>query len=198
MTSARWLSDWDYAMIEDILKDAKIRMGKSIDSLRGDLSKVRTGRAHPSILSQISVDYYGSATPLTQVANVVAADARMLTVTVFDKSMAKAVEKAIMNSDLGLNPASAGDVIRVPMPPLTEERRKDLIKVVRQEAEGARVAVRNIRRDANHDLKELVKEKEISEDDERRGQEQVQKLTDGSVAEIDALLAAKETDLMEI
>lgn len=185
-------------MIDDIMQDAKIRMGKSIESLRGDLSKVRTGRAHPSILSQISVDYYGSPAPLNQVANVVAADARMLTVTPFDKSMTAVVEKAIMNSDLGLNPASAGEVIRVPMPALTEERRRDLIKVVRNEAEGARVAVRNIRRDANHDLKELVKEKEISEDDERRGQDAVQKLTDKFVAEIDALLAAKEADLMEI
>lgn len=185
-------------MIDDIKKDATERMGKSVDALGHELAKVRTGRAHPSLLDHITVSYYGSDVPLNQVANVNVEDARTLAVTPWEKTMVQPVEKAIMNSDLGLNPNTAGTVIRVPLPPLTEERRKDLIRVVRQEAEQARVAVRNIRRDANHDLKSLVKEKMISEDDERRGEESVQKLTDQYVKKVDELLAEKEADLMSI
>jgi len=185
-------------MIEDVKSDAQARMTKSVESFKNDLVKVRTGRAHPSLLDQITVDYYGSATPLNQVAKVSAEDARTLMVSPWEKDMVKAVEKAIMNADLGLNPATAGTTIRVPLPPLTEERRRDLVKVVKAEAEHARVAVRNIRRDANSDLKEYQKEKEISEDDERKGQELVQKITDAAIADIDALLADKEKELMEI
>ncbi|MEN8178982.1 MAG: ribosome recycling factor [Pseudomonadota bacterium] len=185
-------------MIDDIKSDATTRMGKSVEALGHELAKVRTGRAHPSLLDHIRVDYYGSEVPLSQVANINVEDARTLTVTPWEKPMVAVVEKAILTSDLGLNPMSAGTVIRVPMPPLTEERRRDLIKVVRHEAEGAKVAVRNIRRDANHDLKDLVKEKMISEDDERRGHESVQKLTDQYIKEVDALLEEKEKDLMEI
>ncbi len=185
-------------MIDDIKKDADIRMGKSIESLKGDLTKLRTGRAHTSLLDHITVDYYGTETPLNQVATVAVADARMLTVTPWEKPMVQAVEKAIMTSNLGLNPATSGTVIRVPLPPLTEERRKDMIKLVRKEGEGAKVAIRNIRRDANSDIKELLKEKEISEDDERQGEEAVQKLTDKHVKEVDTILEAKEKDLMEI
>lgn len=185
-------------MIDDIKKDAADRMGKSVDALGHELSKVRTGRAHPSLLDHITVSYYGSDVPLNQVANVNVEDARTLTITPWEKNMVSAVEKAIMTSDLGLNPNTAGTVIRVPMPPLTEERRKDLIRVVRGEAENARVAIRNIRRDANQDLKNLVKEKLISEDDERRGQEIIQKLTDQHVKEVDDALATKEEDLMSI
>ncbi len=185
-------------MIEDIKKDAKTRMGKSVESLVHELAKVRTGRAHPSLLDHIRVDYYGSDVPISQVANINVEDARTLAVVPWEKAMVAVVEKAILTSDLGLNPMSAGTVIRVPMPPLTEERRKDLIRVVRHEAEGAKVAVRNIRRDANHDLKDLVKEKMISEDDERRGQEVVQNLTDQHIKQVDELLEEKEKDLMEI
>ncbi len=185
-------------MIDDIKKDAAVRMGKSVESLTLDLAKVRTGRAHPSLLDHLVVSYYGSDVPLSQVANVGVEDGRTLTVTPWEKTMVQAVEKAIMNSDLGLNPNSAGTVIRVPMPPLTEERRKDLIRVVRAEAEQARVAIRNIRRDANSELKGLVKEKLISEDDEHRGQEIIQKLTDQHVKEIDDHLSTKEEDLMSI
>ncbi|OOZ37112.1 ribosome recycling factor [Solemya velesiana gill symbiont] len=185
-------------MIDDIKKDAAERMGKSVDALNNELAKVRTGRAHPSLLDHITVSYYGNDTPLNQVANISVDDARTLAVTPWEKTMVAAVEKAIMSSDLGLNPNTAGTVIRVPLPPLTEERRKDLIRVVRQEAEQARVAVRNIRRDANQDLKSLVKEKLISEDDERRGQEIIQKLTDQHVKDVDELLAKKEEDLMSI
>ena len=185
-------------MIEDIKKDAADRMGKSVESLKHELAKVRSGRAHPSLLDHITVSYYGSETPLRQVANVAVEDARTLTITPWEQSMVAPVEKAILNSDLGLNPNTAGTVIRVPMPPLTEERRRDLIKVVRQEAEQARVAIRNIRRDANHELKEAEKEKLISEDDERRGQEAIQKLTDSYIQKIDALLEEKEKDLMAI
>lgn len=185
-------------MIEDIKKDADERMGKSVESLKSEFKKIRTGRAHPSLLDHIVVDYYGSDTPLNQVANINAEDSRTLTVVPWEKSMVSAIEKAIMNSDLGLNPATAGEVIRVPMPPLTEERRRDLVKVVRSEAEGARVAVRNIRRDANSDLKELQKEKEISEDDERRATDLVQKLTDSHIADIEKILAEKEKELMEV
>ncbi len=185
-------------MIDEILMDADERMNKSVESLRLELAKIRTGRAHPSLLDHIYVEYYGSKVPINQVAKVHAEDARTLSITPWDKNMVKPVEKAILESDLGLNPATAGTVIRVPMPPLTEERRRDLVKVVRHEAEGGRVAVRNIRRDAIHHLKELVKEKEISEDDARRAEEQVQKLTDRHIQEIDRMLEHKEKELMEI
>ncbi|AGH46207.1 ribosome recycling factor [Paraglaciecola psychrophila] len=185
-------------MIDEINDDARQRMEKSINVLKGQLSKIRTGRAHPSLLDNIMVPYYGTDTPLKQLANIIAEDSRTLALTVFDKSSAKAVEKAIMQSDLGLNPMSAGSVMRIPMPALTEERRKDLIRVVRNEAEQGKVAIRNIRRDANSDIKELLKEKEISEDDSRRGEDDVQKLTDAFVKEIDEILVAKEKDLMEV
>lgn len=185
-------------MIDDILKDAEIRMGKTIEALKGDLSKMRTGRANTSLIEHIKVSAYGADTPLNQVANISVGDARSLTVTPWDKSMVKPIEKAIMDSGLGLNPVTAGEVIRVPLPPLTEERRKEMIRLVRQEVESSRVAVRNIRRDANSDFKSLQKEKEISEDEERNGGERVQKLTDQKVVEIDKLLEEKEKDLMEI
>ncbi|WP_296806728.1 ribosome recycling factor [Thiocapsa sp.] len=185
-------------MIDDIKKDAAERMAKSVEALSHELAKIRTGRAHPSLLDHVMVSYYGSEMPIRQVANVSAEDARTLAVTPWERNMVQAVEKAIMQSDLGLNPNTAGTVIRVPMPALTEERRRDLIKVARNEAEQARVAVRNIRRDANHDLKELLKDKMISEDDERRGQELVQKLTDQYIKDVDAVLAEKEADLMSI
>ncbi len=185
-------------MIEDVIKDADSRMLKSIEAMKTALTKVRTGRAHPGLLEHITVDYYGSQTPLNQVANINIQDARTLGVQTWEKGMVQAVEKAIMNSDLGLNPVTAGDVIRIPLPPLTEERRKDLIKVVKGEAEGARVAIRNIRRDANHTFKELLKEKEITEDDDRKSQERIQKLTDKRIVDIDALLEVKEAELMEI
>jgi ribosome recycling factor len=185
-------------MIDDIKKDASSRMGKSVESLGENLAKVRTGRAHPSLLDHLTVSYYGADVPLKQVANVGVEDARTITVQPYEQQMVSAVEKAIMESDLGLNPNSAGTLIRVPMPQLTEERRRDMIKIVRHEAEQARVAIRNIRRDANSDLKALVKDKLISEDDERRGQEIIQKLTDQHVKEIDELLAIKEEDLMSV
>ncbi len=185
-------------MINDILKDSKTRMEKSVDALKGQLSKIRTGRAHPSLLDGIQVSYYGASTPLRQVANVSVEDARTLTISVFDKTLIQPVEKAILQSDLGLNPMSAGTTIRVPLPPLTEERRRDLVKVVRNEAEGARVAVRNIRRDANADLKTLLKDKEIGEDDERKAVDEVQKLTDAFVKKVDEVLADKEKELMEV
>jgi len=185
-------------MIEDIKQDAESRMRKSIEALKSDLNKIRTGRAHTSLLDAVTVEYYGSEVPLSQVANVAVADARTLTVTPWEKNMVPVIEKAIMTSELGLNPATAGNVIRVPLPPLTEERRRDLIKLVRAEGEGGKVAIRNIRRDALGDIKTLLKEKEISEDDERRAQEQIQKLTDKYIAEVDALLKAKEQELLEI
>ena len=185
-------------MIDEINDDARQRMEKSISALKNQLTKIRTGRAHPSLLDSIMVPYYGAATPLKQLANIVAEDARTLALTVFDATAAQAVEKAIMQSDLGLNPMSAGAVMRIPMPALTEERRKDLIRVVRAEAEQGRVAIRNIRRDANSDIKELLKEKEISEDDSRRGEESIQKLTDAFVKQVDETLVAKEKDLMEV
>lgn len=185
-------------MIDDILIDAKTRMAKSVETLRHDLTKVRTGRAHTSLLDHIMVDYYGSEVPLKQVANVNVEDARTLIVTPWEKPMVAVIEKAILKSDLGLNPNTAGTVMRIPLPSLTEERRKDMIKVVRHEAEGARVAVRNIRRDANNDFKELLKEKEISEDEDRRAQEQIQKLTDQAIADIEKVLLAKEAELMEV
>ena len=185
-------------MINDIQKDAQARMQKSVTALGSQLSKIRTGRAHPAILDGIMVSYYGAPTPLNQVANVTIEDSRTLAIGVFDKSLAQAVEKAIMASDLGLNPMSAGTVIRVPLPPLTEERRKDLIKIVRAEVEGGRVAIRNIRRDANGDVKGLLKDKEISEDEARQSDDAIQKLTDKFIKEMDTLLAAKEAELMEI
>ena len=185
-------------MINDIKKDASERMQKSVAALGSQLSKIRTGRAHPALLYGIQVSYYGADTPLNQVANVTIEDSRTLAISVFDKSLAQAVEKAIMASDLGLNPMSAGTVIRVPLPPLTEERRKDLIKIVRGEVESGRVAVRNIRRDANGDIKSLLKEKDISEDEARQAEDEIQKLTDKFIKEMDAQLAAKEAELMEI
>ncbi len=185
-------------MIDEIRKDAEQRMGKSLESLRQAFSKIRTGRAHTSLLDHIRVPYYGDEVPLTQVANVSVGDARTLTVTPWEKNMVPVVEKALASSDLGINPSTSGAVIRVILPPLTEERRRDLVKVVRAEAEGARVAIRNIRRDAMNDFKSLLKEKAISEDEERRAQELIQKLTDRFVHEVDELLAEKEADLMAI
>ena len=185
-------------MIEDVKQDANGRMLKSIEAFKVELSKIRTGRADPSLLNHIHVDYYGSDVPIGQAANITVEDARTLAVTPWDKTMVAVIEKAIMSSDLGLNPSTAGTVIRVPMPPLTEERRKELVKVVRELAEGARVAVRNIRRDGNSDLKSLAKDKDISEDDERRGQDLVQQVTDSAVEEIEGLLQTKEKELMEI
>ncbi|MCE3026836.1 MULTISPECIES: ribosome recycling factor [unclassified Salinicola] len=185
-------------MIDDIKKDAEGRMKKSLESLQTNFHKIRTGRAHPSILDAVMVEYYGSDVPLNQVANVNVEDARTLAVTPWERTMVQKIEKAIMTSDLGLNPSTAGTVIRVPMPPLTEETRRNYIKQARAEAENARVAVRNVRRDANSDLKSLLKDKEITEDDERRGEEEVQKLTDKYVSEIDKLLESKEHDLMQV
>lgn len=185
-------------MINEIIKDADIRMQKSIDSLKSELAKIRTGRAHPSLLEHIAVDYYGSETPLSQVASIGVEDARTLTITPWERPMVQAIEKAIMNSDLGLNPNSAGAVIRVPMPQLTEERRRDLVKVVRHEGENGKVAIRNIRRDANSDFKSLEKEKEISEDEEHSAQDEIQKLTDKHVKVIDELIDVKEKDLMKV
>ncbi|MEL0658003.1 ribosome recycling factor [Psychromonas arctica] len=185
-------------MINEIKDDAQTRMNKSIESFKSQLAKVRTGRAHPSLLDGIMVPYYGSNTPLRQVGNVSTEDARTLTITVFDATLIAAVEKAIMGSNLGLNPMSAGTVIRIPLPPLTEERRKDLIKVVRGEAESTRVAIRNIRRDANGDFKDLEKEKEISEDQQRQGEELVQKVTNESIKKVDEVLAVKEAELLEV
>jgi ribosome recycling factor len=185
-------------VIADVKKTAEQKMKKSIESLRNDLAKVRTGRAHTGLLDHITVDYYGTPTPIPQVANVTLIDARTIGVTPWEKKLAGAVEKAIRDSDLGLNPATMGETVRVPMPALTEERRRDLIKVVHKEAENARVAVRNVRRDANHQLKDLLKQKKVAEDEERRAQDDVQKLTDRYIAEIDKLLQAKEADLMAI
>ncbi len=185
-------------MIDDIKKDATGRMQKSVASFSQELTKVRTGRAHTSLLDHITVEYYGSPVPLKQVANVNVEDSRTLSVVPWEKDMVQPIEKAIMGSDLGLNPATAGTVIRVPLPPLTEERRKDMIRLVRQQAEGARVAVRNIRRDALGDLKDLLKEKMIGEDDEHRAHDEVQSITDKNVADIDKILAEKESELMEI
>ncbi|KIA80815.1 ribosome recycling factor [Chromobacterium amazonense] len=185
-------------MINEIKKSAEQKMQKSLEAFKNDLAKVRTGRAHTGILDHVMVDYYGSDVPVNQVANVTLIDARTIGVQPWEKPMLAKIEKAIRDSDLGLNPASMGEIIRVPMPMLTEERRKDLIKVVRGEAEGARVAVRNIRRDSNTEFKNLLKDKTITEDDERRGQDEIQKLTDKYTAEIDKLLAAKEADLMAV
>ncbi|MBT8082710.1 MAG: ribosome recycling factor [Gammaproteobacteria bacterium] len=185
-------------MLDEIMKDAGVRMSKSVAALQTELTKIRTGRAHTSLLDHINVEYYGSQVPLNQAANVGVEDSRTLTVTPWEKDMVPVIEKAIMGSDLGLNPSSAGTVIRVPLPPLTEERRKDMIRVVRHEAEGGRIAIRNIRRDAMHDVKELLKEKMIGEDEERRAETEIQTITDKYVAQVDEVLAVKEAELMEI
>lgn len=184
--------------IADIKKVTEDKMAKSIDALRASLAKVRTGRAHTGLLDHVMVDYYGTQMPINQVANLNLIDARTISVQPWEKKMVQAVEKAIRESDLGLNPQTQGDIIRVPMPPLTEERRRDLVKVIKQEGESARVAVRNLRRDANQQLKDLLKAKEISEDEERRAQDEVQKLTDRCIADIDKLLAQKETEIMAV
>lgn len=185
-------------MLNEIKKDADARMSKSVSSLQNELSKIRTGRAHPSLLEHITVDYYGAEVPLNQAANITIEDARTLSVVPFDKSMVGKIEKAIMTSDLGLNPATAGTNIRVPLPALTEERRNELGKVVHSEGEQAKIAIRNIRRDANQQLKDYHKEKELTEDDVRKGESIIQELTDKHVAEVDELVAAKERELMEI
>ncbi len=185
-------------MIKETIKDAGVRMGKSVESLKQSLVKVRTGRAHPSLLDHLVVDYYGSEVPISQVANINVEDARTLIISPWEKQMVQPIEKAIMKSDLGLNPATAGTVIRIPMPPLTEETRRTLVKVVRQDGEAAKVAIRNIRRDANGDFKSLLKEKEISEDEERDAQDEIQQLTDKYVREVDKVLEEKEADLMEL
>jgi ribosome recycling factor len=184
-------------MLEDIKKDARIRMNKSLDSLRKELAKIRTGRAHPSLLEHVHVDYYGSQVPISQAASVAVEDARTLAVTAWDKTMVSVIEKAILRSDLGLNPNTAGSVIRIPLPPLTEERRIDLGKVVHHEGENAKIAIRNIRRDANHHIKELLKEKEISEDDDHRAEHEVQLITDAAVIKADEIVAEKEKELLE-
>ncbi len=185
-------------MVNDIKKDATARMAKSIETLKDAFTRIRTGRANTNLLDHIVVSYYGSDVPLKQISNVTVSDSRTLMITPYEKNMVQGIEKAIMQSDLGLNPATSGNAIRVPLPSLTEERRRDLIRVVRHEAENSRVAIRNVRRDANGTLKELLKEKDISEDDERRAEEDIQKLTDKYIAEVDKVLAAKETDLMAI
>lgn len=185
-------------MISDIQQDAAKRMGKSVEALLHDFAKIRTGRAHPSLLDQISVSYYGVPTPLSQVANVAIEDARTLAVTPWERNMVQAIEKAIMTSDLGLNPSTNGSVIRLPLPALTEERRRDLVKVVRHEAENGRVAIRNIRRDANSLIKDALKDKKISEDDARAAEEKIQKLTDQYIKDIEKHLEVKEADLLSI
>ncbi|WP_348675549.1 ribosome recycling factor [uncultured Abyssibacter sp.] len=185
-------------MIQDILKDASQRMDKSIDVLQQEFTKIRTGRAHPSLLDHVSVEYYGSDVPLSQAASINSEDARTLVIQPWEKPMVSIIEKALLKSDLGLNPNTAGTVIRIVLPPLTEERRRDLVRVVRAEAENARVAIRNVRRDANSDLKELQKEGEISEDDLRRAEQDIQKITDEHVAKVDAKLTAKEEEMMAV
>jgi len=185
-------------MLEDIKKTAEQKMQKSLEALKNDLAKIRTGRAHTGLLDHVMVDYYGSMVSVNQVANVNLGDSRTINVQPYEKNMISKVEKAIRDSDLGLNPATNGDLIRVPMPMLTEERRKDLTKIVRSECENAKVSIRNVRRDANDSLKKLIKDKEISEDDERRAQDEVQKFTDKAVAEVDKMLLAKETELMAV
>lgn len=185
-------------MIADVKKTTEQKMQKSLETLKNDLGKIRTGRAHTGLLDHIKVDYYGNPTPINQVANVTLIDARTIGVTPFEKKMAQAIEKAIRDSDLGLNPTSMGDLVRVPMPALTEERRRDLIKVVKSEAEDARVAIRNVRREGNEHLKKLLKDKAIPEDDERRAQEEVQKLTDRYIAEVDRAVTAKEAELLAV
>ncbi len=185
-------------MINEIKKDTQARMAKSIESLKNHLNKIRTGRAHTSLLDNITVDYYGMETPLNQVGNISTPDARTIAITVFDKSMIGAVEKAILKSDLGLNPSSQGTLIRIPLPPLTEDRRKELVKVVRGEGENGKIAIRNIRRDANSEIKALQKEKEISEDQQHQAEDEIQKITDSFIKQVDDILAAKEKELMEI
>ncbi len=184
--------------IADIKKTAETKMAKTIEAFKVELQKIRTGRAHPGILDQVHVDYYGSMVPISQVANVTLLDARTISVQPWEKGMGPKIEKAIRESDLGLNPSSQGDLLRVPMPALTEERRRDLTKVVRHAGEEARIASRNVRRDANEHLKKLLKDKEISEDDERRSQEQIQRLTDSTIAEIDKLVTGKEAEIMAV
>src|SRR5690349_24721937 len=184
--------------IDDIKKTAEQKMGKSVDAFKGELHKIRTGRAHPGILDQVHVDYYGSMVPISQVANVSLIDARTISVQPWEKGMGAKIEKAIRESDLGLNPSSQGDLLRVPMPALSEERRKDLTKIVRHAGEEARIAVRNVRRDANDHAKKLLKDKEISEDDERRSLDELQKLTDRTIAEIDRLTSAKEAEILAV
>jgi ribosome recycling factor len=184
--------------IPEIKKSAETKMAKSVEAFKGELQKIRTGRAHPGILDQVHVDYYGSAVPISQVANVSLLDARTISVQPWEKGMGAKIEKAIRESDLGLNPSSQGDLIRVPMPALTEERRKDLTKVVRSTGEDAKIAVRNLRRDANEQLKKLLKDKLVAEDDERRAQEDIQKLTDRTVIEIDKLVQGKEADILAV
>ena len=184
-------------MIEEIKKDARIRMAKSLESLRTELAKIRTGRAHPSLLEHVHVDYYGSNVPIGQAASVSIEDARTLVVTPWDKNMVQPIEKAIMTSDLGLNPNTAGTTIRIPLPPLTEERRIALGKIVHGEGENAKIAIRNIRRDANHHLKELLKNKEISEDEDHRAEQEIQQLTDTNVKQVDEIVAVKEQELLE-
>lgn len=185
-------------MLATITQETQQRMQKALEALKNEISKLRSGRAHPSLIEHILVDYYGTPTPLNRVANITTEDARTLQVSPWEKNMVKAIEKAIMTADLGLNPATTGTLIRVPLPPLTEERRKELVKIARQEAENTRVAIRNIRRDANNQIKELLKDKTISEDDERRGEEAIQKLTDKLIAEVDNIVVAKEKDLLEV
>jgi ribosome recycling factor len=185
-------------MLDDFKNDARERMQKCVQAFQADLKKLRTGRAHPSLIEHLKVDFYGNDTPLNQVANIAVEDARTLTITPWDKSMVQAIEKAIHKSDLHLTPMTAGSVIRIPLPPLTEERRKDIIKVVHRDAEGARVSVRNVRRDVLAEVKEALKEKLITQDDERRGQEEIQKLTDKAVADIDQQLAAKEKEILQV
>ena len=185
-------------MLEDIRKDATARMTKCVQTFQGDMKKLRTGRAHPSLVEHLKVEYYGSDVPLQQIASIAVEEGRTLVISPWEKSTVQAIEKAIQKSDLGLNPMTAGTVIRIPMPPLTEERRRELTKVVRHDAENARVAVRNVRRDVMNDVKELLKEKLVSQDDERRGETEIQKLTDKYVAEIDHLLAAKEKEIMQV
>jgi len=185
-------------VIDEIISDAETRMGKSVDSLRTELTKIRTGRAHPSLLDHLMVDYYGNETPIKQVANITVEDSRTLAVAPWEKQMVAVVEKAIINSSLGLNPSTAGNLIRIPMPPLTEERRRELVKVVKGEGENTKIAIRNIRRDANSDFKDLLKEKEISEDECRQAEDAIQKHTDRYVAKVDEVIAVKEKELMEI
>jgi ribosome recycling factor len=184
--------------IADVKKNAELKMGRSVEALKNELAKLRTGRAHPGILDQVHIDYYGSSVPISQVANVTLLDARTISVQPWEKGMGAKIEKAIRESDLGLNPAAQGDLLRVPMPPLTEERRRELTKVARHEGEEAKIAVRNVRRDANEHAKKLMKDKDISEDEERRSLDEVQKLTDRTIAEIDRLIASKEAEIMAV
>ncbi|WP_119343826.1 ribosome recycling factor [Facilibium subflavum] len=185
-------------MINEIIQDAKSRMEKSLESLRHDLAKIRTGRAHPDILAHVTVDYYGVETPISQAANITVLDARTLGITPWEKGLSSKIEKAILMADLGLNPANLGDTLRIPMPALNEERRRELVKLVKSEAEKGRVAIRNIRRDANSDVKELLKEKEISEDEAKKAEDKIQKITNDMVAKADDIAQQKENDLMEI